>query len=142
MLASALPFSDQSDTGDSVLALSIGLSIVPAPVHRLHLLLDLLQAEECLGVRPAMSVEGVHVILGNRLAGALVWADVPPPPVVNQVYVSKSECVSQSDFLEVFAACVATCSGASAGREPDSVRVKEKPCVRVIVGKVKRQNRT
>lgn len=56
--------------------------MVSAPVHRLQLFSDLVQGEVCLAVRPAFPVEGVQLVLGNRLAGGHVWSDVPPSTVV------------------------------------------------------------
>ena len=82
ILASVLPFSEQSDTGETALVRGMGLSVVSAPVHRLQLFSDLVQGEVCLAVRPAFPVEGVQLVLGNRLAGGHVWSDVPPSTVV------------------------------------------------------------
>ena len=82
ILASVLPFSEQSDTGETALVRGMGLSVVSAPVHRLQLFSDLVQGEVCLAVRPAFPVEGVQLVLGNRLAGGHVWSNVPPSTVV------------------------------------------------------------
>ena len=43
---------------------------------------ELVKGEVRMGVRPALPIEGIAVILGNGLAGSRVWADVPPPPVL------------------------------------------------------------
>ena len=88
------------------------------------------QGEVCIAVRPALPVEGVHIILGNGLAGGHVWPDVPPHPVVNPVPVVNSETdESERDFPEVFAACAVARAGARVAREPDRVNVMEEPLV-------------
>ena len=62
-----------------------------------------------MGVRPALPVEGIDIILGNDLAGSRVWASVSPPPVVT-LCPSGSEQLDGSAmrFPEVFPACVVT----------------------------------
>ena len=133
VLVSVLPFSGESDTGDANLVQGMGLSVLSAPVHRLHLFSELVQGEVCIAVRPALPVEGVHFILGNGLAGGHVWPDVPPHPVVGPVPVVNivpDEC--ERDFPEVFAACVVTRAGARVAREPDRVNLMEEPFVHFV----------
>lgn len=74
-------------------------------------------------MHPVLPVEGVHVILGNGLAGGFVWPDVSPPPVVNPVpVINREPDESERDFPEVFAVCAVTRAGALAGGEPDRER--------------------
>ena len=40
---------------------------------------DLVDGDVHIGVRPALPIVGVDVILGNDLAGKRVWADGSPP---------------------------------------------------------------
>ena len=62
-----------------------------------------------IGVRPSLPVEGVAVILGNNLAGARVWGNAPPAPVVcpdpapSGVPDDCEQC-----FPAVFSACAVT----------------------------------
>lgn len=79
ILGSVLPFSNETFTGDSLLICGIGLTKMSVPLHRVLLFSDLIQGEVELGVRPALPVEGVSVILGNNLAGGRVWSELPPP---------------------------------------------------------------
>lgn len=83
-----LPGKRGGDTGDSVLVLGMGLVVLPAPLHRLHLFSELVQGEVSIGVCQAFAVKGVHLILGNWLAGGRVWPDVPPLPVVDLVFAA------------------------------------------------------
>lgn len=60
----------------------MGLNVVPVPLHSVVLNCGLVHGEVTMGVRPALPIEGVDVILGNGLAGSRVWAEGPPPPIV------------------------------------------------------------
>lgn len=72
-------------------------------------------------------VKGVHLILGNGLAGGRVWPGVPPLLVVNAV-CSNTEC--ERELPEVFPACVVTRAGARTGcGELDNVTVLVETCV-------------
>ncbi|XP_058618179.1 uncharacterized protein LOC131531435 isoform X7 [Onychostoma macrolepis] len=67
ILESVLPFSSQSHTGESVLIRGIGLNVLSVPLHKVSLQSELIQGEVVMGVRPALPIEGVHIILGNGL---------------------------------------------------------------------------
>jgi len=43
---------------------------------------DLVQGDVEIGMRPALPVCGVSIILGNNLAGGCIWLDESPPLVV------------------------------------------------------------
>lgn len=64
------------------------MSILTVPLHRVKLSSSLVNGDIVLGVRPALPVEGVHLILGNELAGGRVWPDGPVSPIVssNEVF--------------------------------------------------------
>uniref|UniRef100_A0A3B4TE40 Gypsy retrotransposon integrase-like protein 1 n=1 Tax=Seriola dumerili TaxID=41447 RepID=A0A3B4TE40_SERDU len=64
-----------------------------------------------VGVRPALPIDGITLILGNGVAGGRVWADAPPllHPVVSSVpLVRKQPDEYQASFPEVFTACAVT----------------------------------
>lgn len=82
ILESVLPFSSKSHTGESVLIKGIGLNILSVPLHKVRLQSELNQGDFVVGVRPALPIEGVHVILGNGLVGERVWADSSVFPIV------------------------------------------------------------
>ncbi len=69
------PFLPGSDTGDNTLIRGMGLTVLPVPLHKLELNCGLVQGEVAMGVRPALPIRGVDVILGNDLVGCQVWAD-------------------------------------------------------------------
>ena len=83
---------------------------------------ELVEGELELGVRPALPVDGVHVILGNNYAGGCVWQTnpvsvVPPSP---QVRVDSGGCSKQ--FPDVFPACAVTRSATRAAAEAKQVK--------------------
>ncbi|XP_034567353.1 uncharacterized protein LOC117832370 [Notolabrus celidotus] len=109
ILSSVLPFSNGSDTGDVILMRGMGLGVVPVPLHTVVINCGLVQGEVAMGVRPALPIEGVDVILGNGLAGSRVWAEVPPPPIVSSTpTMSGNPDVNSLCFPEVFTACAVT----------------------------------
>jgi hypothetical protein len=125
VVESALPFSVQSSTGKNVLIRGIGMQTMSVPLHRIALSSDLVQGDVIVGVRLALPVLGVQMILGNNLAGDRVWLSGPVTPVVSNEpaeATKKHECVEE--FPEVFTACAVTRarslaeSGPSAAAKP------------------------
>ncbi|XP_013877073.1 uncharacterized protein LOC106526898 [Austrofundulus limnaeus] len=102
IVASTLPFSDVTYVGSNIPVQDMGMNVLSVPRHKITLLCDLFQGEVSVGVRPALPVDGVAMILGNDIAGSRVWADVPPPAKVTNVpltYVAPWD-VSHNDLLE------------------------------------------
>ena len=59
IVASVLPFSTDTATGDSVLEKGMGLNVFPVPLHRAVLCSDLVKGEVSLAVRPVEQMESV-----------------------------------------------------------------------------------
>lgn len=74
-----LDFSSETDTGVCVLVWGMGLTALCVPLHKVNLSCSLLVGDVHAGVRPALPIDGIDVILGNDLAGNHVWADGSPP---------------------------------------------------------------
>ncbi|KAK0150744.1 hypothetical protein N1851_008151 [Merluccius polli] len=108
IVASVLPFSENSDTGDFIPVLGMGMNVLNVPLHKIRLFSDLFQGEAQVGVRPALPIEGVTMILGNGLVGARVWADVPSVVVASVPLVKSRPDDSEREFPEVFTACAVT----------------------------------
>ena len=87
-----MPFSPASDTGQSVLVRRINLKVLSVPLHRVHIDSDLVQGEVAVGVRPALPLHGIAMILGNGLAKSRVWANI-------------LHCVDQSNLQSLFDEC-------------------------------------
>lgn len=93
------------------------MGLIPLPCHKLELDCDLVQGVVTVGLCPALPIDEVHMILGNDLAGGVVWASVPSPVVVSQPV--GCEWLDESDlmFPDVFPVCTVTrtqCCGLSA----------------------------
>ncbi|XP_014893175.1 uncharacterized protein LOC106950677 isoform X2 [Poecilia latipinna] len=109
ILASVLPFSDDSDTGLSIPVLGMGMSVFCVPVHKLMIHSELFEGEVRMGVRPALPVMGVTVILGNNIAGGKVWPDQPEAPVgVSVPLISSGPDDNEKSHPDIFQACAVT----------------------------------
>ena len=69
ILADAIPLSEKSHSGKSVLIKGVECGLVTAPLHQVNLKSDLVSGTVTVGARPSLPIEGVHLILGNDLAG-------------------------------------------------------------------------
>lgn len=126
ILQDVLPFSSVSSTGTNVLIRGIGLNVLSVPLHKIMLTSEIVSGEVVIGVRPSLPVDGVHIILGNNLAGDKVWPDVLSPPVVSSVPISGPD-ESGTNFPEVFTACAVTRFMTSAQPKLSSDSVVLKP---------------
>jgi len=79
ILESALPFTENTATGESVLIQGIGMDVINVPLHRISLKTNLVSGSVIVGVRPELPVRGVSMLLGNDLAGGKVL----PDPIVS-----------------------------------------------------------
>ena len=93
LLADALPFSEKSSAGVSVLIKGVDSSdYTPVPLHNVYLSSNLVSGSVTLGIRPSLPFDGVHLLLGNDLAGNKV--------VINPA-VTENPCLIQtSDPIE------------------------------------------
>lgn len=79
------------------------------PLHEVMLSCDLFQGEVAVGMRPALPVDGVTMILGNGIAGSRVWPDGAALAVVVSVpWVSSEQDQNNQDVPNVFRACAVT----------------------------------
>lgn len=72
---SVLPLSQNSDKGDIILMQGMGQNVWSVPVHTFLRDCVFVQGEVSMGVRPALPIEGVHILLGNSLASSRVWPE-------------------------------------------------------------------
>ena len=92
ILAEAIPLSEKSHSGKSVLIQGEECGLVTVPLHQVSLKSDLVSGTVTVGARPSLPIEGVHLILGNDLAGDIV--------VVNPVMTEKPEVTTTIDPIE------------------------------------------
>ena len=102
-----MPFSDESHTGCWVHVVGMEMKVYRfLPLHKVMLHSDLFQGEIALGVKPALPVKGVTLILGNGAAGGCVWGGVSPPPVVSSVLLVRKQ--PDDDTTSFLTACAVT----------------------------------
>ena len=95
ILADTLPFSEKTSTGTSVLIQGVECGFVNVPLHNICLSSDLVSGPLAVGIRPSLPFEGVHLLLGNDLAGDKVvvnplftntpWEDQLPDPIEQEI---------------------------------------------------------
>ena len=128
IVESVLPFSSKTETGDFILMRGMGLELTPVPRHNMVLECDLVRGAVAVGVRPALPIEGVAMIVGNDLAGGVVWADGLPPPVVTSKPLASMELdESGQRYPEVFPACAVTRAQSRVLAAPDLSSPVRKP---------------
>ena len=64
-----LPFSDKTSSGRSVLIHGVECGFVNVPLHNIYLSSDLVTGLMAVGIQPSLPLKGVHLLLGNGLAG-------------------------------------------------------------------------
>ena len=87
ILADTLPFSDKSFSGTSVLIQGVECGSLIVPLHNIQLMSDLVTGPVAVGVRPSLPFPGVHLLLGNDLAGDKVVVNplVTDTPSLDQI---------------------------------------------------------
>ena len=95
ILAETLPFSEKTSSGTSVLIQGVECGFVNVPLHNIYLSSDLVTGLVAVGVRPSLPFKGVHLLLGNDLAGDKVVVnplltnipciDQPPDPIEQEI---------------------------------------------------------
>ncbi len=119
ILQGALPFSEQSSCGSSVLIQGIDLTVIKAPLHQVFLRSGIISGNVELALRAQLPVKDMSLILGNDLAGDKVFClpEVTETPVATDVDVLCEE------FPDVFGTCVVTRS--QAGKFRDTVDLSD-----------------
>ena len=87
ILADTLPFSEKTSSGTSVLIQGVECGFVNVPLHNIYLSSDLVNGPVAVGIQQTLPFKGVHLLLGNDLAGDKV--------VVNPL-VTDTPCMDQS----------------------------------------------
>ena len=69
ILADILPFSEKTSSGTSVLIQGVECGTVNIPLHHVNLSSNLVTGLVVIGITPSLPFKGVHLLLGNDLAG-------------------------------------------------------------------------
>ncbi|KAK7895222.1 hypothetical protein WMY93_020547 [Mugilogobius chulae] len=105
IVESVLPFSSATETGECVLMHGMELGVIPVPRHTVMLDSEFVQGPVIVGVRPALPLPSVSLILGNDLVGSRVWPTAPLPVVTAKPHASQS---GEELCPEIFPACAIT----------------------------------
>ena len=107
IFAEAIPLSEKSHSGKSVLNQSEECGLTTVPLHQVNLMSDLVSGTVTVGARPSLPIEGVHLILGNDLAGDKV--------VVNPVMTENPEVTTvttidpiEDEIPDLYPSCAVT----------------------------------
>ena len=92
ILADKLPFSEKTSYGTSVLIQGVECGTVNIPLHHVNLSSDLVTGLVVIGIKPSLPFKGVHLLLGNDLAGDKV--------VVNPLVTDKPNIGQTDDPIE------------------------------------------
>ena len=104
ILADTLPFSEKT-SGTSVLIQGVKCGFVNVPLHNIYMSSDLVNGPVAVGIRQTLPLKGVHLLLGNDLAGDKV--------VVNPL-VTSTPCMDQSpdpiekELPDLYPSCAVT----------------------------------
>ena len=95
ILADTLPISEKTSSGTSVLIQGVECGFVNVPLHNIYLSSDLVTGLVAVGILPSLPFKGVHLLLGNDLAGDKVVVnplltnipciDQPPDPIEQEI---------------------------------------------------------
>ena len=105
ILSTALPFSEESSAGASVLIQGVEGGYKEVPLHVVHIETDLVCGNFVVGVVPSLPVWGVTLLLGNDLAGDRV---VLEPVVCKSPVEEESTERLEKELSHVFPSCVVT----------------------------------
>ena len=113
MLRDVLPFSEKSFIGADCLVLGVEMNSLRAPLHNIFLRSPLVSGSVQVGIRESLPVGGVSLILGNDLAGGLVF---PAPEIVENPVGGFDQSVNMGGTV-AFPACAVTRAQARRGRD-------------------------
>ena len=119
ILADTLPFSEKTSSGTSVLIQGVECGFVNVPFHNIYLSSDLVTGLVAVGIRPSLPFKGVHLLLGNDLAGDKV--------VVNP-FLTSTPCVDQppdpieQEIPDLYPSCAVTRSMAKKAKQNDGMQ--------------------
>ena len=87
ILADTLPFSEKTSSGTSVLIQGVECGFINVTLHNIYLSSDLVTGLVAVGIKTSLPFKGVHLLLGNDLAGDKVVVDplLTSTPCVDQL---------------------------------------------------------
>ena len=105
ILADILPFSEKTSSGTSVLIQGVECGFVNVPLHNIYLSSDLVNSPVAVGIRQTLPFKGVHLLLGNDLAGDKV---VVNPLVTDTPCMDQSPDPIEQELPDLYPSCAVT----------------------------------
>ncbi|XP_070560943.1 uncharacterized protein [Ptychodera flava] len=106
LLADTLPFSEKSFSGSKVLIKGVDCNdYIPVPLHNVYLSSDFVSGPVTLGIRPFLPFEGIHLLLGNDLAGDKV---ITNPLVTDNPTLDQDPEPIEQEIPDLFPSCAIT----------------------------------
>ena len=104
-MADTLPFSEKTSSGTSVLIQDVEFGFINVPLHNIYLSLDVVTGPVAVGIRPSLPFKGVHLLLGNDLAGDKVVVD----PLLTSTHCANqlSDPIEQ-EITDLYPSCAVT----------------------------------
>ena len=116
ILADTLPFSEKTSSGTSVLIQGVECGFVNVPLHNIYLSSDLVTGLVAVGVRPSLPFKGVHLLLGNDLAGDKV---VVNPLLTNIPCIDQPSDPIEQEIPDLYPSCAVTRAMAKKAKQND-----------------------
>ena len=106
LLADTFPFSEQSSAGANVLIKGVDSSdYTSVPLHNVYLSSNIVSGLVTLGIRSSLPFEGVHLLLGNDLAGDKVAVS---PVIYDKPCFDQVPDPIESEYPGLYSACAVT----------------------------------
>ena len=105
ILADILPFSEKTSSGTSVLIQGVECGTVNIPLHHVNLSSDLVTGLVVIGITPSLPFKGVHLLLGNDLAGDKV---VVNPLVTDTPNIGQTDYPIEQEIPDLHPSCAVT----------------------------------
>ena len=105
ILADILPFSEKTSSGTSVLIQGVECGTVNIPLHHVNLSSDLVTGLVVIGITPSLPFKGVHLLLGNDLAGDKV---VVNPLVTDTPNIGQTDDPIEQEIPDLYPFCAVT----------------------------------
>ena len=98
-------FSETTFTGTSVHIQGVECGFVNVPLHNIYLSADLVSGSVAVGNRPSLPFKGVHLLLGNDLAGDKV---VVNPLLTNTSCEDQLPDPIKQEISDIYPSCAVT----------------------------------
>ena len=105
IIADTLPFSEKTSSGTSVHNQVEECGFINVPLHNIYLSSDLVTGLVAVGIRHSLAFKGVHLLLGNDLAGDKV---VVNPLLTNIPCIDQPPDRTEQEIPYLYPSCAVT----------------------------------